>query len=62
MSIPHDWNWGIIPSWVYDSRVHVSHRSNLLRKSPDHYGNLWNDVASDIEYYWPENDGLKVAP
>jgi len=41
------------PPWLGDDRVHASHRSNLLRKSPLHYGRwLWTDPP-DLPYHWP---------
>lgn len=44
---------GDLPFWWGDPRVHLSHRSNLLRKNPDFYGQ-WNwAVADDLPYFWP---------
>jgi len=41
------------PWWWGDDRVHSSHRSNLLRKDPKHYGQFgWKDDPAK-EYYWP---------
>lgn len=43
----------ILPPWVGDDRLHSSHRANLLRKFPEHYGRLgWNEDPSD-PYFWP---------
>jgi alpha-tubulin suppressor-like RCC1 family protein len=33
--------------------VSRSHRSNLIRKMPEHYGPIWPDVPDDLPYYWP---------
>jgi hypothetical protein len=34
--------------------LHLSHRSNLLRKDPIHYGPLFEDgLPDDLEYIWP---------
>jgi Pyrimidine dimer DNA glycosylase len=30
-----------LPSWLFDERVQLSHRSSLLRKDPEHYGPLF---------------------
>lgn len=30
-----------------------SHRSNLVRKDPDHYREFWPDIPDDIPYVWP---------
>jgi hypothetical protein len=48
---------GSIPKWVGNEKVHLSHRSNLLRKSPDHYKSLFEDnLNPDIEYCWPTEE------
>jgi len=41
------------PPWMGLDDFHRSHRSNLLRKKPEHYGQLWNDVSDDLPYVWP---------
>jgi len=41
------------PPWLGDGRLHSSHRSNLLRKFPDHYGRFGWEEPSDLPYYWP---------
>lgn len=38
------------PWWVHDSMLHLTHKSNLMRKEPDWYG--WN-VPDNIPYIWP---------
>jgi hypothetical protein len=44
-----------LPPWWGDERVHSSHRSNLLRKDPAHYGQFgWSDDPS-AEYFWPSS-------
>lgn len=41
------------PSWWDDEAVHASHRANLLRKDPEHYGQFgWAESAS-LPYVWP---------
>ena len=45
-----------MPPWSGDERFHASHRSNLLRKAPEHYGALgWNE-PDDMPYVWPALD------
>jgi hypothetical protein len=39
------------PSFLDD--ICISHRSNLIRKLPEHYQPLWPDVADDLPYVWP---------
>jgi len=41
------------PKWIGDNELHLSHKSNLIRKQPDHYKALWPDVPDNIEYKWP---------
>ena len=42
-----------LPHWFGDPKLHLSHQSNLVRKMPEHYGELF-DVEPDLPYYWPE--------
>lgn len=42
------------PPWIGDEAFHRAHRSNLLRKDPEHYGGLPGfDVPNDLPYVWP---------
>lgn len=41
------------PPWLADAALHLSHKSNLVRKLPEHYGLLWPDVPGNLEYLWP---------
>lgn len=41
------------PSWLGDPSVHASHRSNLLRKNVDWYGQFGWSEATDLDYVWP---------
>ena len=42
-----------LPSWVGSRKLHQSHRSNLLRKEPNHYRKYWPKLKDDIPYLWP---------
>lgn len=42
------------PPWLGEERLHASHRSNLLRKDPAHYGRFGWRESPDLPYYWPE--------
>jgi len=45
----------IMPTWMGDDDLHRSHRSNLLRKAPDHYAPLFEaDLSDDLDYVWPK--------
>jgi hypothetical protein len=43
----------LLPDWIGDERVHRSHRAALLRKDPEHYGPLFDDVDPAEPYFWP---------
>ena len=40
------------PSWWGDMEVHESHRSNLLRKMPEHYSRFGWDIEDSLPYKW----------
>ena len=41
------------PDWLWDPAVSASHRSNLLRKNPEWYGQFgWTEDPS-LPYVWP---------
>lgn len=42
------------PAWIGSLAFHRSHRSNLLRKKPEHYSRYWK-IKSDLPYIWPNN-------
>lgn len=42
-----------MPWWLTDPKLHISHRSNLLRKSSEYYSKFCWDVSDDIPYWWP---------
>ena len=48
------------PWWWGDPRVHASHRSNLLRKDRDHYGQFAWYERDDLPYVWPAPTGEEV--
>jgi len=43
----------VMPPWLGDEGFHQSHRSNLMRKQPEHYSEHWS-VPDDLPYVWPE--------
>jgi hypothetical protein len=47
---------GLLPSWLGDGRLHLSHRSALVRKNPDFYRPVFGDVPDDLPYHWPDPD------
>ena len=42
-----------MPVWLGLNAFHASHRSNLLRKLPEHYGRFGWKEGPELEYYWP---------
>ncbi len=41
------------PNWLGIHELHTSHRANLLRKDPVHYGKFgWIEQPAE-KYYWP---------
>lgn len=41
------------PTWVGNEAFHASHRSNLLRKDPIHYGKFGWTEPDSLPYFWP---------
>lgn len=44
---------GALPPWLGDEALHLSHRSNLVRKDPDFYRPLFPGAPDDLPYVWP---------
>jgi hypothetical protein len=47
----------VMPPWFGDDRFHASHRSNLLRKLPEHYNQFGWKEGPDMPYFWPTKEG-----
>lgn len=45
----------IMPPWFGNRDFHDSHKSNLLRKMPEHYSKFGWQVSNNLPYIWPEN-------
>lgn len=41
------------PPWLGSEHFHASHRSNLLRKDPIHYGQFGWTEPNNLPYIWP---------
>jgi len=41
------------PGWLGGLDFHASHRSNLLRKLPEHYGTFGWKEENNLPYVWP---------
>lgn len=46
----------VLPPWIGDERIHASHRSNLIRKDPVHYGSFGWSEGPDVPYHWPTGE------
>jgi hypothetical protein len=42
----------ILPKWLGDMRLHLSHQSNLIRKLPEHYRQHFPEVEDNLPYFW----------
>jgi hypothetical protein len=42
-----------LPPWIGDESVHLSHRSNLVRKDEEFYAPLFPGTPRDLPYVWP---------
>ena len=51
----------VSPSWLGDARFHAAHRSNLLRKYPEHYRRFWPKLRDDLPYVWPTDKAFPKA-
>jgi hypothetical protein len=40
------------PKWLGDLALHESHKSNLLRKNPEHYGKYFTGIPNNLPYVW----------
>jgi hypothetical protein len=60
MPVPIPYPLTSLPAWFGDDRLHSSHRSNLLRKDPNHYGQFnWTDNPA-TPYWWPSKETTHV--
>ncbi|KZB88715.1 MSMEG_6728 family protein [Amycolatopsis regifaucium] len=53
---------GELPPWLGDADFHLSHRSALVRKDPEHYRPRFPDVPDDLPYVWPASDRPRRTP
>lgn len=49
-----------LPAWLGNENFHESHRSNLLRKFPEHYRMHWPELQDDLPYVWPVDNLVGV--
>ena len=47
---------GMLPAWLDDERLCLSHQSSLVRKAPDYYRPIFPDVPDDLPYFWPTKE------
>ena len=46
------------PRWFNSSELYSSHRSNLLRKLPEHYSAFGWTEDDSMPYFWPTENGF----
>lgn len=46
-----------LPSWLGDSRLHISHQSNLIRKDETFYKPKFPGIPNDLPYFWVVTKG-----
>ena len=51
----------ISPCWLGNSDFHASHRSNLLRKDPNHYGQFDWSENDNLPYIWGSGQDLPAS-
>jgi hypothetical protein len=47
---------GMLPRWLGNGALHLSHRSALVRKDAAYYRAVFGDVPDDLPYVWPDAD------
>ena len=52
---------GALPPWLGDPKLHLSHRSALIRKDPEFYQPIFSNVPADLPYFWPRSDRADTA-
>lgn len=53
--IAANFSYNGLPRWIGQENFHLAHKSNLIRKLPEHYVPLFGNVPNDKEYIWPKN-------
>jgi hypothetical protein len=43
----------VLPSWFGDKDFHIAHQSNLIRKYPEYYSEIFPNVPDNLPYIWP---------
>jgi len=51
-----------LPAWWGDEAVHLSHRSKLVQKDPEHYRAIFPGTPEDLDYAWPPADPAATRP
>lgn len=45
-----------LPKWLGNEYLHLTHRSNLVRKLPEYYCWIFPNTPNDLPYYWPTEE------
>lgn len=49
------------PWFIGNEQFHISHRSNLLRKAPEFYGEIFSGIPNDLPYIWTTEELMLSA-
>ena len=52
MQLADEDSFTLLPDWLGNSKLHNSHKSNLLRKDGKYYAQYKWTVNSNLPYYW----------
>jgi hypothetical protein len=58
MAFSLEFSFTLPPKWLGMLNFHASHRSNLLRKDPIHYGKFGWAEPNNLPYWWPTKNGF----
>ena len=47
----------VMPYWLGNEKLHLSHQSNLMRKDPVYYGQFDWQVPDNLPYIWINRGG-----
>ena len=51
----------MLPPWLGDDALHVSHRSKLVTKDPAHYLPRFAGTPLGLDYFWPQSDAAVAS-
>lgn len=52
MQLAREDSFTVLPNWLGNKQLHLSHKSNLLKKDSEFYSKYNWDVPNNVPYYW----------